>query len=66
MLLFYTGVFKLREAAWIDPRGMEAIISPSGFQSHLDATLSIMFAGKCFGAIILARYIMFTFFIMFG
>ena len=33
---------------------MEAIIAPSGFQSHSDATLSIMFVGKCFGALILA------------
>ena len=54
MLLFYAGVFKFHGTAWIDRRGMGGIISLSGCLSHSKATLSIMFAGKCFGAITLA------------
>ena len=59
MLLFHVGVFKFRGKARIDWRGMGVITSLSGFYSHSDANLSTMYAvwRNCFGAIILALYI---------
>ena len=59
MLLFHAGVFKFRGSAKIDQIGMGVIVSLSGFYSHSDANLSIMYAvwRSRFGAIILALYI---------
>lgn len=53
LLLFFTGVFKFLRTDLIYWRGMGAIISLRGSHSHSDATWSIMYAGKCLGAITL-------------